>query len=78
MLGVVTYIFKDVLKEAAPVTTTLSTVVGIFARVLGAYFGFKGSNDPFDKALRELTETNNRAGRALAKLDLNDGKRVTG
>jgi hypothetical protein len=78
IFGIVMALFRDTFKEAALVTTALSTLFGIFGTVLGAYFGIKSSNDTSDKARREVAEANDKAGRALAALDPKEGKGITG
>jgi hypothetical protein len=78
IFGIVMALFRDTFKEAALVTTALSTLFGIFGTVLGAYFGIKSSNDASDKARREVAEAHDKAGRALAALDPKEGKRITG
>src|SRR5829696_8216488 len=78
IFGIVMAMFRDTFKEAALVTTALSTLFGIFGTVLGAYFGIKSSNDTSDKARREVAEANDKAGRALAALDPKDATKITG
>ena len=78
IFGIVMAMFRDTFKEAALVTTALSTLFGIFGTVLGAYFGIKSSNDTSDKARREVAEANDKAGRALAALDPKDAVKITG
>ena len=78
IFGIVMVLFRDTFKEAALVTTALSTLFGIFGTVLGAYFEIKSSNDTSDKARREVAEANDKAGRALAALDPKEGKAITG
>jgi hypothetical protein len=78
IFGIVMALFRDTFKEAALVTTALSTLFGIFGTVLGAYFGIKSSNDTSDKARREVAQANDKAGRALAALDPKEGKGITG
>jgi len=78
IFGIVMALFRDTFKEAALVTTALSTLFGIFGTVLGAYFGIKSSNDTSDKARREVAEANDKAGRALAALDPKDATKITG
>ena len=78
IFGIVMALFRDTFKEAALVTTALSTLFGIFGTVLGAYFGIKSSNDTSDKARREVAQANDKAGRALAALDPIEGKGITG
>jgi len=78
IFGIVMAMFRDTFKEAALVTTALSTLFGIFGTVLGAYFGIKSSNDTSDKARREVAEANDKAGRALAALDPKDATKTTG
>jgi hypothetical protein len=75
---IVMVIFRDAFKDAALVTTALSTLFGIFGTVLGAYFGIKSSNDSFDKARKDVTEANNAAKGALAALPPAEGKKVMG
>jgi hypothetical protein len=78
IFGIVMALFRDTFKEAALVTTALSTLFGIFGTVLGAYFGIKSSNDTSDKARREVAQANDKAGRALAALNPKEGKEITG
>jgi DMSO reductase anchor subunit len=78
IFGIVMALFRDTFKEAALVTTALSTLFGIFGTVLGAYFGIKSSNDTSDKARREVADANDKAGRALAALDPKDAAKITG
>ena len=78
IFGIVMALFRDTFKEAALVTTALSTLFGIFGTVLGAYFGIKSSNDTSDKARRDVAQANDKAGRALAALDPKEGKGITG
>jgi hypothetical protein len=78
IFGIVMALFRDTFKEAALVTTALSTLFGIFGTVLGAYFGIKSSNEASDKARREVAQANDKAGRALAALDPQEGKKITG
>jgi len=77
IFGIVMALFRDTFKDAALVTTALSTLFGIFGTVLGAYFGIKSSNDTSDKARREVAQANDKAGRALAALDPREGTRIT-
>jgi uncharacterized membrane protein len=81
IFGIVMALFRDTrdtFKEAALVTTALSTLFGIFGTVLGACFGIKSSNDTSDKARRAVAQANDKAGRALAALDPKEGKGITG
>jgi hypothetical protein len=78
IFGIVMALFRDTFKEAALVTTALSTLFGIFGTVLGAYFGIKSSNDASDKARREVAQANDKAGRALAALNPKEGKEIMG
>jgi hypothetical protein len=78
IFGIVMALFRDTFKDAALVTTALSTLFGIFGTVLGAYFGIKSSNDTSDKARREVAQAHDKAGRALAALDPKEAKRITG
>jgi hypothetical protein len=78
IFGVVMYIFRDTFKEAALVTTALSTLFGIFGTVVGAYFGIKSTNDTIDKSRDDVAKSNNDAKRALAALPPEEGKKVMG
>jgi hypothetical protein len=70
--------FRNVFTEAALVTTSLSTLFGIFGTVVGAYFGIKSSSDTFDKSRKDVAEANEKASRALAALPSDEGKKVLG
>jgi hypothetical protein len=78
VFGVVMYLYRDTFKEAALVTTALSTLFGIFGTVVGAYFGIKSSNDAHDKTRDELARANDTVSRALAALPPSEGRRVVG
>ncbi len=69
-------IFQDVFKEAAVVTTALSTLFGIFGTVIGAYFGIKASNDTAERSQGAIERANQTANRALAELPPDVGKEI--
>jgi hypothetical protein len=69
-------IFQDVFKEAAVITTALSTLFGIFGTVIGAYFGIKASNDTAERSQGAIERANETANRALAELPPEVGKQI--
>jgi hypothetical protein len=69
-------IFQDVFKEAAVITTALSTLFGIFGTVTGAYFGIKASNDTAVRSQGAIERANETANRALAELPPEVGKEI--
>jgi hypothetical protein len=63
-------------KEAAVITTALSTLFGIFGTVIGAYFGIKASNDTAERSQGAIERANETANRALAELPPEVGKEI--
>ena len=65
----VLFFFGDIFKNAALLTTAMSTLFGVFGTVVCAYFGVKSSSDSADKAQSAADNANRKKDRALAALD---------
>lgn len=76
VFAAVMFLYRDTFREAALITTAMSTLFGIFGTVVGAYFGIKTTNDAHDKTREELAVANETARKALALLPPNEGRRV--
>lgn len=65
----VLFFFGDIFKNAALLTTAMSTLFGVFGTVVCAYFGVKSSSDSADKAQSAADNANRKKDKALAALD---------
>ncbi len=70
-------IFKN-LFMAGQITTALASLFTLVGTVVGTYFGIKVSSDTTDKTQGVIERANDRANKALAALDPQEGKRITG
>jgi hypothetical protein len=71
-------IFEDRFEDAGEVTTGLSTLLGIFGTVIGAYFGIKASNDTVERSQDAIEKATQTANRALAELPPDVRRQIMG